>query len=318
MHGHGTTGRTFRGRVLQLVTGSTGLDDYEVGRDALRTYVGRREGLRLPDAFRRGVSPLCRVRPILRSANSLRLGISSTPCGSTDEPGRPNSDARGAPTQRRTRVFARSSPTTRDSWSRSPAGRIPRCSRGLRRGARCRPGALRYGSIGVARRGRPCRDRSARRRMGSALYVAVATGELDNPAYQANGLDRCYYCKAELMGALTSIAREEHAEIALGVNVDDLGDYRPGQAAAREAGAVFPAPAGGTHQGRGAVVVSCTWTSYLGQAGERLSELAYPPGHAGHDRVAVDDRPGRGAHYRALGLPGTAGPPLRRHPAASS
>jgi hydrogen peroxide-dependent heme synthase len=31
MYGHGGTGRTFAGRVLQLVTGSTGLDDYEWG-----------------------------------------------------------------------------------------------------------------------------------------------------------------------------------------------------------------------------------------------------------------------------------------------
>ena len=31
MLGHGSVGRTFRGRVLQLVTGSTGLDDYEWG-----------------------------------------------------------------------------------------------------------------------------------------------------------------------------------------------------------------------------------------------------------------------------------------------
>jgi chlorite dismutase len=31
MRGHGQTGRSFRGRVLQLITGSTGLDDYEWG-----------------------------------------------------------------------------------------------------------------------------------------------------------------------------------------------------------------------------------------------------------------------------------------------
>jgi peroxiredoxin len=31
MHGHGAVGREFRGRVLQLVTGSTGLDDFEWG-----------------------------------------------------------------------------------------------------------------------------------------------------------------------------------------------------------------------------------------------------------------------------------------------
>ena len=71
-------------------------------------------------------------------------------------------------------------------------------------------------------------------------YVAVETNELENPAYQANGLDRCFYCKAELMTVLAPLAQHEHAEVALGVNLDDLGDYRPGQAAAREAGAVFP------------------------------------------------------------------------------
>jgi len=31
MHEHGATGRTFTGRILQLITGSTGLDDYEWG-----------------------------------------------------------------------------------------------------------------------------------------------------------------------------------------------------------------------------------------------------------------------------------------------
>ena len=31
MRGHGKTGRTFAGRVLQLITGSTGLDDWEWG-----------------------------------------------------------------------------------------------------------------------------------------------------------------------------------------------------------------------------------------------------------------------------------------------
>jgi chlorite dismutase len=31
MRGHGATGRTFAGRIVQLITGSTGLDDYEWG-----------------------------------------------------------------------------------------------------------------------------------------------------------------------------------------------------------------------------------------------------------------------------------------------
>jgi uncharacterized protein len=71
-------------------------------------------------------------------------------------------------------------------------------------------------------------------------YHPVNTDELENPDYQANGLDRCYFCKAALMEALGPIAERESAAVALGVNVDDLGDYRPGQAAAREAGAIFP------------------------------------------------------------------------------
>ncbi|MEY2422307.1 MAG: pyridinium-3,5-biscarboxylic acid mononucleotide sulfurtransferase [Acidimicrobiaceae bacterium] len=70
--------------------------------------------------------------------------------------------------------------------------------------------------------------------------VEVATGELDNDAYQTNDGDRCYWCKSSLMDALAPIAAESGAAVALGVNLDDLGDHRPGQRAAAERGAVFP------------------------------------------------------------------------------
>jgi uncharacterized protein len=59
-------------------------------------------------------------------------------------------------------------------------------------------------------------------------------------AYRSNGVDRCYHCKAELMDVLAPIAAAEDATVVLGVNVDDLGDHRPGQRAAAEAGAAFP------------------------------------------------------------------------------
>ncbi|MHB1924932.1 MAG: ATP-dependent sacrificial sulfur transferase LarE [Acidimicrobiales bacterium] len=69
----------------------------------------------------------------------------------------------------------------------------------------------------------------------------VVTHELDRPEYVANDGLRCFHCKAELMSALGPIAAEAGgATIALGVNLDDLGDHRPGQQAAAEAGAVFP------------------------------------------------------------------------------
>ncbi len=71
-------------------------------------------------------------------------------------------------------------------------------------------------------------------------WVAVDTHELDDPAYVRNDLDRCYYCKRELMDVLQPLATAEQATVVLGVNLDDLADHRPGQRAAAERGAVFP------------------------------------------------------------------------------
>lgn len=71
-------------------------------------------------------------------------------------------------------------------------------------------------------------------------WTPVFTDELANPAYASNDGQRCYWCKAELMEALRPIAEEEGATVVLGVNVDDLGDHRPGQRAAAERGAAFP------------------------------------------------------------------------------
>jgi pyridinium-3,5-biscarboxylic acid mononucleotide sulfurtransferase len=71
-------------------------------------------------------------------------------------------------------------------------------------------------------------------------WQAVDTAELDRPDYVANGTDRCFHCKAELMDVVGPLAEAEGATVVLGVNVDDLGDHRPGQRAAEERGAVFP------------------------------------------------------------------------------
>jgi uncharacterized protein len=71
-------------------------------------------------------------------------------------------------------------------------------------------------------------------------WTAVDTHELEDPAYVRNDLDRCYYCKRELMDILQPVAIAENATVVLGVNLDDLSDHRPGQKAAAERGAVFP------------------------------------------------------------------------------
>ena len=63
----------------------------------------------------------------------------------------------------------------------------------------------------------------------------IETDELANAAYRANNPDRCYFCKDELFEKLDQLASgREFTAVAYGVNVDDQGDWRPGQQAARE------------------------------------------------------------------------------------
>ena len=59
-------------------------------------------------------------------------------------------------------------------------------------------------------------------------------------AYRRNDPDRCFHCKDALMDAVAPVAEAEQATVVLGVNVDDLGDHRPGQRAAADRGARFP------------------------------------------------------------------------------
>jgi uncharacterized protein len=72
-------------------------------------------------------------------------------------------------------------------------------------------------------------------------HELIHTTELDRPEYRANPANRCYYCKDELYGRLSAIARERGlAVVADGNNADDRGDYRPGRQAAREHGVLSP------------------------------------------------------------------------------
>ena len=71
-------------------------------------------------------------------------------------------------------------------------------------------------------------------------WVEVETDELEVAAYRRNDPDRCFHCKDALMDALGPLASEQGATVVLGVNLDDLGDHRPGQRAAAERGAAFP------------------------------------------------------------------------------
>lgn len=82
-----------------------------------------------------------------------------------------------------------------------------------------------------------CRDLAAQ---WGIAWTAVDTAEFDDERYLANNGDRCYWCKSALMDRLVPLAAERGATVALGVNLDDLGDHRPGQEAAASRGARFP------------------------------------------------------------------------------
>ena len=71
-------------------------------------------------------------------------------------------------------------------------------------------------------------------------WTPVDTDEMERAAYRINDTDRCYHCKAEMMEVVAPIAAGRAATVVLGVNIDDLGDHRPGQRAAVEGGAEFP------------------------------------------------------------------------------
>jgi pyridinium-3,5-biscarboxylic acid mononucleotide sulfurtransferase len=66
-------------------------------------------------------------------------------------------------------------------------------------------------------------------------HEIIQTDELADPRYQANAPDRCYFCKTELYGKLAPLAQERGFGVVVdGSTTDDLGDYRPGRAAASE------------------------------------------------------------------------------------
>ena len=59
----------------------------------------------------------------------------------------------------------------------------------------------------------------------------VDAGEFADPAYRANPVNRCYFCKTNLYARIAHVTA---GPIASGANLDDLGDYRPGLIAAAE------------------------------------------------------------------------------------
>ena len=69
----------------------------------------------------------------------------------------------------------------------------------------------------------------------------IRTEEFADPNYLRNNTDRCYFCKSELYGRLSTLLGELGVDtIASGANTDDSGDHRPGMRAATENGVRHP------------------------------------------------------------------------------
>lgn len=78
------------------------------------------------------------------------------------------------------------------------------------------------------------RDAEAFAREFQIRHEYIPTHEFENPDYVANNADRCFHCKDELFRCMEEVGRERSIpHIIYGVNMDDLGDYRPGQSAAK-------------------------------------------------------------------------------------
>jgi uncharacterized protein len=85
------------------------------------------------------------------------------------------------------------------------------------------------------------RDAEAFARECGFRHEYIETREFENPDYVKNDKNRCFHCKDELFTRLEAFAASRGtAAIIYGVNKDDLGDYRPGQRAAKLHGVQAP------------------------------------------------------------------------------
>jgi uncharacterized protein len=82
-----------------------------------------------------------------------------------------------------------------------------------------------------------------------ARHELVLSNEIHDPRYAANPADRCFHCKSELYSITTRRVRELGlSTVVNGTNLDDLGDYRPGLEAAKNAGVRSPLVDAGLHK----------------------------------------------------------------------
>ena len=134
-------------------------------------------------------------------------------------------------------------------------------------------------------------------------HEVVKTRELDNPDYAKNAPNRCYYCKQELFTYMEELARTLNVDYILyGQNADDIGDFRPGAAAAHERGVHAPLAEAGLTKDDVRALAKRWGLAVWGPPGHGLPLVALPLRHAGHGRGPAPNRPRRALSARGLWL----------------
>ena len=134
-------------------------------------------------------------------------------------------------------------------------------------------------------------------------WQEVDTDEMAEAAYRAQRRRPLLLVQGRADGrGLAPLAAERRRTVVLGVNVDDLGDHRPGQRAAAERGAAFPLVDAGFTKADVRVVVPAPRPAHVGQAGRRLPGLPPALRHAGDARPCCGRVERAEAGLRALGF----------------
>ena len=224
MMGHGKVGRTFAGRILQVITGSTGLDDFEWGVTLFGVH---------PDDLKECVYEM---RFDDGSANYAEFGPFYTGMvGTLDDvlAAAAHDGVAGAAPRR-------AAPAGPGGGGLQRRYRLGSAGQGGPRHAGAGAGAVRHRHFAVVGR-TPSRTTAGRWPPNGtcAGWVSPPT-KWTTPTYVANGADRCARCKTALMTALGPLARTESAHVVLGRQRQRPGRSSPRPAAASEAGATFP------------------------------------------------------------------------------
>jgi uncharacterized protein len=138
------------------------------------------------------------------------------------------------------------------------------------------------------------RGRRARKQLGARLEL-LQTEETNDPQYQANAPNRCYFCKDHVYRVLRQFAEQNGiAHVLDGMNAEDTLDVRPGRAAARELKILSPLHDLGFSKKDVREAAKALGLAELGQARRCLSRLARALRHQRDTETALADRARRG------------------------